>query len=152
MDLIRAMILSPCALAYSSDVTSVALEKARDRCPFAMVQRMDLSDLAFPDDTFDVVVITEVLEHIIEFEQVTTELMRVLKKGGAFIITFPNEVLWTISRFLLGRRPIRVPDHVNAFSPAMMKELTGLEILAQKSLPFPLPFSLSLGCLMKFGK
>jgi SAM-dependent methyltransferase len=137
---------------FGIDVTPVALEKARQRCPFAMLQFMDLSDLAFPDETFDVLVITEVLEHIIEFEKITTELMRVVKKGGALIITFPNEVLWTISRFLLGRRPIRVPDHINAFNPRMMKELIGWEVLSQRSLPFSFPFSVSLGCLMKFRK
>ena len=137
---------------FGVDVTDVALEKARQRCPFAMLQRMDLSELAFADGEFDVVIITEVLEHVIEFEEVATELLRVIRKGGSFIVTFPNELLWTVSRFLLGRRPLRVPDHVNAFSPAMMKKLIGLEVLRQRSLPFPLPFSLSLGCLMKFRK
>ena len=137
---------------FGADVTPVALEMACARCPFAMLHRMDLSDLAFADGSFDVVIITEVLEHIIEFEQVTTELLRAVKKGGRFIITFPNEVLWTVSRFLLGRRPIRVPDHINAFNPLMMKNIIGLEVLKQRSLPFPLPFSLSLGCHMTFRK
>ena len=137
---------------FGVDYTEVALEKARQRCPFATLQRMDLSNLAFRDGAFDVVVITEVLEHVIEFEEVVAELLRVVGKGGVFIITFPNEILWTVSRFLLGRRPIRVPDHVNAFSPPMMKKLIGLEVSRQRSLPFPLPFSLSLGCLMKFRK
>ena len=137
---------------FGVDFTTVALEKARQRCPFAMLQRMDLSNLAFKDGAFDVVVITEVLEHVIEFEEVAAELLRVLTRGGVFVITFPNEILWTASRFLLGRRPIRVPDHVNAFSPPMMKTLINLEVLKKRSLPFPLPFSLSLGCLMKFRK
>jgi 2-polyprenyl-3-methyl-5-hydroxy-6-metoxy-1,4-benzoquinol methylase len=137
---------------FGVDITAVALEKAQQRCPFAMLYRMNLSDLAFADEAFDVVIITEVLEHIIEFEDVTAELLRVIRKGGRFIITFPNEVLWTLSRFLLGRRPIRVPDHINAFSPPMIQTMFGLELLRQRSLPFPLPFSLSLGCLMNFRK
>src|ERR1051325_9370211 len=45
---------------FGVDVTAVALDKALERCPFAMLHRGDLSDLPFRDETFDVVVITEV--------------------------------------------------------------------------------------------
>ncbi len=137
---------------YGVDVTKVALERAKERVPFAKLEPMDLSDLKFADESFDVVTITEVLEHIIDYENIAPELVRVLKKGGVLIITFPNEFLWTLGRFLLGRRPVKVLDHVNAFNPRMMKEIIGLKIVYERSLPFPLPFSLSLGCLMKFKK
>ena len=137
---------------YGADVTDAALERALQRCPYAKLEKMDISNLNFPDSYFDAVVITEVLEHIIDYENVVRELKRVIKDGGVFIITFPNEVLWTASRFLLGRRPIKVLDHVNAFTPRMMQKMTGLKTVAQWNLPFKLPFFLSLGCLMKFKK
>jgi 2-polyprenyl-3-methyl-5-hydroxy-6-metoxy-1,4-benzoquinol methylase len=142
----------PANIYYGVDVTEVALQKAKERCPFAELGKMDISRLDFPNGFFDVVTITEVLEHIIDYENVATELKRVLKPGGALIITFPNEVLWTVSRFLLRRRPIKVLDHVNAFNPKMMKKMVGLEVAAQWNLPFKLPFFMSLGCLMKFRK
>lgn len=137
---------------YGVDITPTALEDARERCPFGKFQIMDLSELSFESGFFDVVVATEVIEHIIEYEKVIMELTRVLKKGGALILTFPNEILWTISRLVLGRRPVRVLDHVNSFTPQMMKGLVGLDVVIQRNLPFRLPFSMSLGCLMKFRK
>jgi ubiquinone/menaquinone biosynthesis C-methylase UbiE len=135
---------------YGVDVTGIALERARARCPFARFKKMDISALKFEDGYFDVITITEVLEHIIEYESAILELRRVLKPSGVIIITFPNEVLWTISRSLLGRRPIKVLDHVNAFNPRMIRELVEMEPVKQFGLPFRLPFCMSLGYLMKF--
>ena len=137
---------------HGIDVTPGALEKARTRCPFAEFQRMDLTRIAFGEASFDVVVCTEVLEHVVDCAAAVRELRRVLKPDGHLIITFPNEVLWTAARFLLGRRPIRVPDHVNRLFPEEMTALTGMELVSQRNLPFGLPFPVSLGCLMKLRR
>ncbi|MBI5913625.1 class I SAM-dependent methyltransferase [Candidatus Azambacteria bacterium] len=141
-----------CGAYYGADVTAVALERARERCSFAHFYHGDLSHLDFNDGSFDVIIATEVLEHIIEYEEVMHELLRVLKKGGVLIVTFPNEVLWTVSRFFLGRRPIKIIDHVNSFTPDTMKEMVGLAVVKQRNLPFSLPFSVSLGSLIEFRK
>lgn len=137
---------------YGVDVTEIAIEKALNRCPFAKFSIADLASLKFEDGFFDVVIATEVLEHIIDYRAAISELIRVLKKGGTLIVTFPNEVLWTISRFFLGRRPVKVPDHVNSFNPSKMKKIVGLQLISLRSLPFNTVFPLSLGCLMKFQK
>lgn len=137
---------------YGVDTTSVAIERARQRCPSAHLAVGDISRLEFEDGFFDAITITEVLEHVIEYEDVARELVRVLKPGGLLIITFPNEVLWTVGRFLLGRRPIRVIDHVNAFNPKAIQKLFGLELVKRVNLPFRLPFFLSLGSLMVFRR
>lgn len=134
------------------DVTPVALEKARERCPQAEFGLANLAKTAFEDNFFDVITCTEVIEHIFEYQQVISELKRILKPGGMLIMTFPNEVLWTASRFLLGRRPIKVPDHVNSFTPKVMHRQMALELEKQINLPFRLPFALSLGCAMVFRK
>ncbi len=49
--------------------------------------------IPFPDEIFDVVIMTEVLEHINpgETETVLKEVRRVLKKGGIFIGTVPAD-------------------------------------------------------------
>ena len=46
--------------------------------------------LPFEDETFDVVVATEVLEHLRMYYEVLREMVRVLKPGGLLIITIPN--------------------------------------------------------------
>lgn len=44
------------------------------------------------DETFDVVVSFETIEHIAEFTKYLTEIRRVLKKGGLFIVSTPNKL------------------------------------------------------------
>jgi SAM-dependent methyltransferase len=52
--------------------------------------KMSAADLAFADETFDVVTAIEVIEHIGDLERALGEIRRVLKPGGAFCITCPN--------------------------------------------------------------
>jgi ubiquinone/menaquinone biosynthesis C-methylase UbiE len=137
---------------FGIDITDVALEKARIRFPEGKFYKMDLTKLEFPDESFDCITCSEVLEHIYLYKDVLKELIRVLKKDGLLIITFPNETNWTISRFFLGRRPIKVPDHVNSFNPKMMRKVIKLNNIKVENMPYGFPFFLSLGSLMVFRK
>ena len=143
---------SPDSRYVGVDVTEVALVKAHKRCPFASFHKADITSLPFKDGTFDVIVCTEVIEHVPEYRDVLLELARVLKPGGLLLISFPNETLWTIARLLLGRRPIKVPDHVNSFTPRRMRKVMPLSYSSRRNLPFGLPFCLSLNGLMVFRK
>ncbi len=134
------------------DITDIALKKAKERCPFATIQKMDLYHLNLPDNSFDVVICTEVLEHISDYRTAIKELIRVVKHGGFLIITFPNEQLWTLSRIILLRRPIKVPDHINSFYPYQIIAAVKLPLVHQAGWPFNLPFQMTLGYLQKFKK
>ena len=46
--------------------------------------------LPFADHTFDQVICSEVLEHIVEYEKVLSEIKRVLKPGGVFAVSVPR--------------------------------------------------------------
>lgn len=140
-------------LYYGIDITEVALQKAKERCPYAKFEKRELSNIDSYRDFFDVVVCTEVLEHVYEYNIVIEELKKVLKDNGYLIITFPNETLWTISRFILMRKKSKVPDHVNSFDPDMIESSVNMKLIRQTSLPLRLfPFFISLGCLMTFKK
>ena len=58
--------------------------------------------LPFADDSFDVVVCSEVLEHIIDYHSVLGEIQRVLKPSGQLAVSvprfFPEWVCWRLSR------------------------------------------------------
>lgn len=65
------------------DYISVALYGSR-----AMLH-MDLRDLPFPDNTFDLIVCSHVLEHITDDSKAISVIHRVLKKDGVTLIQIP---------------------------------------------------------------
>jgi len=75
----------------------------RDDCSFEL---MDVCSLRFENDFFDIVICSEVLEHLKEPRLAIKEIYRVLKKGGLAIITTPNKregVLNKIARVIWRR-------------------------------------------------
>lgn len=67
----------------------------------AAAARGDATRLPFPDATFDVVITSEVLEHIQDDVTAVAEMVRVLKPGGRFAATvpawLPEVVNWKLS-------------------------------------------------------
>jgi len=57
------------------------------------VVRMDVRSLEFPDNRFDLVMCTDVIEHVPDavLGPGLREICRVLRSGGRFILTTPNE-------------------------------------------------------------
>lgn len=54
-------------------------------------QVMDTQNLEFGEQEFDIVISSELIEHIPEPDKVIRQVYRVLKKGGLFILTTPNK-------------------------------------------------------------
>lgn len=58
--------------------------------------------LPFPPDVFDVVVASEVLEHIGEDDDAIAELTRITKPGGTIVVSvprrWPERICWALSR------------------------------------------------------
>ncbi len=50
----------------------------------------DMTDSGLPSDFYDIVVSVEVLEHVEHDDKFVSEVRRVLKPGGRFIMTTPN--------------------------------------------------------------
>ena len=61
----------------------------------------NILDLPFPDDSFDLVICSEVMEHIPDHESAIKELIRVLKPDNHLVISvpryFPEKICWMLS-------------------------------------------------------
>jgi 2-polyprenyl-3-methyl-5-hydroxy-6-metoxy-1,4-benzoquinol methylase len=80
--------------------------------------------LEFPDESFDVVVAGEVLEHVRDPARLAAEALRVLRPGGTFVASVPNSYrLKNRVRFALGRKPETDPTHLHMFTPGDAREL-----------------------------
>jgi ubiquinone/menaquinone biosynthesis C-methylase UbiE len=51
----------------------------------------DLTNLSFKDNTFNLVITSDVLEHIPDYERAFSEILRVLKVGGSHIFSLPTD-------------------------------------------------------------
>jgi SAM-dependent methyltransferase len=59
------------------------------------VRKGDVRDVPFADETFDLVLATDIIEHVEDDGRALSEVRRVLKKGGHALITVPAfEALW----------------------------------------------------------
>lgn len=78
--------------------------------------------LPFPDESFDAVVVGEILEHVRFPDEVVGELLRVLAPGGVVVGSVPNAFrLKNRLRFLLGRSPENNPMHLRMYSPESIR-------------------------------
>lgn len=76
----------------------------------------DARYIPFPESTFDIVVCLDVIEHIFEDGLVTLEISRVLKPGGRFLISVPEDPkLWS-------EHDVAV-NHVKRYSKSNLVEL-----------------------------
>jgi SAM-dependent methyltransferase len=74
--------------------------------------------LPFQDETFDVVVAGEVLEHLADPRAFIEEAFRVLRPGGTFVGSVPNAFrLKNRLRFFVGRNPLDDPTMLQLLSP-----------------------------------
>ena len=72
-----------------------------------------LPNIPFPDDSFDVVVATEVLEHLDDDNACVEEVVRVLRPGGRAYFAVPNNCLG----------PDEEPEHLRKYTPESLESL-----------------------------
>jgi SAM-dependent methyltransferase len=93
-----------------------------DLCaPTAMI-RMDITDIQYPDNTFDVIYCSHVLEHVPDDRKAMREFHRVLKPGGWAILQVPITVDTTFEDATVNsdeqrQRFFGQYDHVRRYGP-----------------------------------
>jgi methionine biosynthesis protein MetW len=109
---------------HGLDVSTEALKQAKS---LDKKYKLDINRDNFPEEesNFDLVVCSEVLEHLIDVRHCLTEICRVLNHRGKLIVTVPNFSFW---RFridaLLGRIPYVVYDerHLQIFNQELLSQ------------------------------
>jgi SAM-dependent methyltransferase len=110
------------------DVDRIALEEAA-RLGVETIWADAEEGLPFDDESFDVVVAGELLEHVRDPAALVRDARRVLRPGGTLVGSVPNAFrLKNRLRFLAGRAPEEDPTHLHLFAPGDLRSLLrGLE-------------------------
>lgn len=117
-----------------------ALTLGKKIFPYLSFKKGNIYNLPYKDNSFDLVICTEVLEHFKDPHKVLFEILRIARKN--IIVSVPNEPFFTIQRFLRGKNIFRLgshPQHIQHWSSKSFKEYikdNGIKIKKVK-LPFP---------------
>ncbi len=95
-----------------------------------------LDNIAFEADSFDVVTMYDVLEHIPDLHSMLAEIRRVLKPGGLLVVQSPNldSLMADLSKSAWGW--LSPPDHLYHFTPGALSSLlvqTGYDVQLVKT-------------------
>lgn len=122
---------------YSKD----ALTLGKKLFPNLAFKEGSIYKLPYKDGSFDLVVCTEVLEHLEEPSKALKEMLRVSKKYLA--ISVPNEPLFMLSNLLRGKNLSKFGNdegHINHWSPLSLKKYLKKNGLKIEKIRFPFPW------------
>jgi len=106
------LMMFPQADLTGIDVSGRMLEKARCNLSGLCVNLLqgELDDLQFAPQSFDAILCTEVLEHVIEPGALLSSIRRLLKPAGRAIITIPNDhLIDSLKRTMIRSKLTRLP-------------------------------------------
>jgi ubiquinone/menaquinone biosynthesis C-methylase UbiE len=103
------------------DFDAKAIEIIRQRHGLD-VRAGELASHHFPDDTFDALTMSHVIEHVFDPVALLTEARRILKPNGRLIATTPNNQSLGRQMFQTSWFGMDPPRHIQLFSPKSLAE------------------------------
>jgi len=92
-----------------------------------------LGEARFPDQSFDVVTLFHVMEHVTNPREVLAEVFRILRPGGAIVLQVPNIDSWQFKLFGGKWYGLDIPRHVIDYSKdAILKLLADAGFAVQR--------------------
>lgn len=114
--------------------------------PDLTIKQASIYNLPYQNNSFDLILCTEVLEHLEDPAKALRGMLRVCKKY--LIISVPNEPLFALSNFLRGKNLSRLgndPGHINHWNPLGLKEYLIKNKVKVKKINVPFPWIIILG-------
>jgi 2-polyprenyl-3-methyl-5-hydroxy-6-metoxy-1,4-benzoquinol methylase len=113
------------------DASVWAVARARERCPGATFAAVPLEQAQFRRDSFDVVTLWDVLEHVRSPAETLRLVREWLSHDGLLVLNVPN-VASVVARGLGRRWVLLLREHLWYFSPATMERMltaTGFRVI-----------------------
>lgn len=107
--------------AVGVEVSATAAE--HNRAEGFEVFNGELAEARYPEGHFDVVVLSEVLEHVSEPREMLREVLRVMRPGGLLWATTPNGQGFSARALGLKWSAVSPPEHLHLFSRGAVESL-----------------------------
>ncbi len=102
-----------CKLGYKT--TSIDVE-----CKFEKCSQIDANNpMPYPDNSFDLIWCSEVIEHLEDPKKTLNEFKRIMKQDGMAVLTTPNSHFWLyfiLKLFRLSPKKVQNPTHIHFFN------------------------------------
>jgi SAM-dependent methyltransferase len=107
---------------YGSDYNLLRLHRAAGKNAAKLIFMADVTDYPVSDDSFDVIFLNHVLEHIRNDERALSEVFRVLKPGGLMLLGVPNEgaFFWRLA-YRFQPEVLAASDHVQFYTAKTLR-------------------------------
>ena len=113
--------------------------------PQIHLKQGDIYHLPHKDNSFDVVICSEVLEHLENLQEALQELVRVSKRYC--VLSVPNEPYFTLQRIARGKNLLKLgdhPEHIQHWTSGAFRNFVDRQ-LKIVSLRSPIPWTLVVG-------
>jgi SAM-dependent methyltransferase len=144
---VRQLLPENVALEASEYVAHM-IPNALANNPGMTITEESVYELKHPDNSFDMVFLLEVLEHLDYPDKALAEIRRILKPGGFLVLGVPREYLWcflNLCRLKYVSRLGNTPGHLNHWSSrgiaAYVAAHFGPILAARKPLPWTVVLS-----------
>lgn len=118
---------------FGVDFNEGLLRLAKDNNRLYEYKVADVNDAKLDHEAFDIVIASDLLEHIEDYDSLIEEIMRILKCGGCVIVSVPYDTYLSLWKYLFFLQVIlhghllrnqyyrKRCGHINAFSPDKLK-------------------------------
>lgn len=126
--------------------SKVSIDLGKKLFPHLTIKQGSVYDLPYKDNSFDLIICTEVLEHLDMPSKAIKEMLRVSRKY--LITSVPNEPLFMISNLLRGKNFSiwgNDPGHIQHWTLFAFKKFLKKDSVKIKTVKFPFPWIMILG-------
>jgi SAM-dependent methyltransferase len=110
--------------AYGIDIDQAAIETACQNFPQAgHFECISIEDLAARGDSFDIVYMSEVIEHVRDPDGFMAAVSKILRPGGLLYLTAPDGAHFAVPKNFSSWGMVCPPEHLTFFSRAGMRKL-----------------------------
>lgn len=128
----------------ASEFVADLVPKAQKRNPDVPIIEESIYETTYKDNTFDLVFLLEVLEHLDHPDMALQELARIIKPDGYLVLGVPREPLWCTLNMARGKYLTRLgntPGHLNHWPSFALKRFVSRHFGPVISKRSPLPWT-----------